>query len=68
MAKDEMSKILEQQMNMRADRYPLAEYNVIGKRGLRRIDGYEKASGYAEYTFDVQLPGMLYLRILTCPQ
>jgi len=52
---------------MRADKYPLAEYNVIGKRGVRRIDGYEKASGYAEYTFDVQLPGMLYLRILTCP-
>jgi len=67
MAKDEMSKILEQQMNIRADRYPLPEYNVIGKRGVRRIDGYEKASGYAEYTFDVQLPGMLYLRILTCP-
>jgi CO/xanthine dehydrogenase Mo-binding subunit len=51
---------------LKGDRYPLAEYNVVGKR-VRRKDGREKASGYALYTSDVQLPGMLWLRILTCP-
>lgn len=67
MVQDEISKILEQQDNLRADKYPLEEYNNIGKRGIRRLDGYEKASGKAVYTMDVQLPGMLYLRILASP-
>ncbi len=67
MANDEMSKILEQFDNLRADKYPLEEYDNIGKRGIRRIDGYEKASGEAHYTMDVQLPGMLYTRFLTSP-
>ncbi len=53
--------------NIRADKYPLERYNHIGKRGVRRIDGYEKASGKAIYTMDVQLPGMLYMRFLTSP-
>ena len=52
---------------LRADEYPLEEYSAIGRRGLLRKDGYEKASGYAVYTADVRLPGMLWLRILTCP-
>jgi len=43
------------------------EFNVVGKRGLRRIDAYEKASGQAIYTRDIILPGMLYARVLTCP-
>jgi len=76
MANDEMSKILEPDEtskalelfdNLRADKYPLKEYNNIGKRGVRRIDGYEKASGHAEYTIDVQLPGMLHMRFFTSP-
>lgn len=67
MANDEMSKALELFDNLRADKYPLEEYKSIGKRGIRRIDGYEKASGKAEYTRDVQLPGMLYARFLTSP-
>ncbi len=53
--------------NIRADEHPLTAYNNIGKRGIRRLDGYEKASGRAAYTMDVQLPGMLYLRFLTSP-
>ncbi len=64
---DETSKALELFDNLRADKYPLKEYNNIGKRGVRRIDGYEKATGKAEYTRDVQLPGMLYARFLTSP-
>jgi CO/xanthine dehydrogenase Mo-binding subunit len=64
---NEEKKILELMDNLRADKYPLKEYNHIGKRGIRRIDGYEKASGKATYTMDVQLPGMLYMRFLTSP-
>lgn len=41
--------------------------NWVGKRGIRRIDGYRKASGKALYTRDIQLPGMLYARFLTSP-
>ncbi len=67
MADDEMAKMLELFDNRRADKYPLGKYEKIGKRGVRRLDGYEKASGAAKYTIDVQLPGMLYGRFLTCP-
>ena len=59
--------MLEQFDNLAADKYPLEEYNNIGKPGVRRLDGYEKASGAAKYTFDVSLPGMLYGRFLTSP-
>ena len=67
MSSDEMSKIQELFDNLRADKYPLKEYRSIGKRGVRRLDGYEKATGAAKYTMDVQLPGMLYARFLTSP-
>ena len=67
MGSDEMSKMLELFDNLRADKYPLEKYDSIGKRGVRRLDGYEKASGAAKYTMDVQLPGMLYARFLTSP-
>ena len=53
--------------NLKADKYPLEEYHYIGKRGVRRLDGYEKAGGRAVYTMDIQIPGMLYLRFLTSP-
>ncbi|GAG25572.1 unnamed protein product, partial [marine sediment metagenome] len=46
---------------------PTIAFNEIGKRGVRRLDGYEKASGEALYTRDVKLPGMLYARILMSP-
>ena len=67
MTDDEMSKMLELFDNLKADKYPLEKYEKVGKRGVRRIDGYEKASGAAKYTIDVQLPGMLYGRFLTSP-
>ena len=67
MSSTEMSKILELFDNIKADKYPLEKYNSIGKRGIYRLDGYEKASGAAKYTIDVQLPGMLYARFLTSP-
>jgi xanthine dehydrogenase YagR molybdenum-binding subunit len=43
---------------------PLAEnakLKVIGQR-LPRMDAVQKVTGKARYTFDVQLPGMLYAR------
>jgi xanthine dehydrogenase molybdenum-binding subunit len=43
------------------------EYRQIGKRGVRRIDGYAKASGKAVYTRDVQIPGMLYAKVMRSP-
>jgi CO/xanthine dehydrogenase Mo-binding subunit len=67
MSKDEMSKMLELFDNLKRDKYPLKEYRSVGKRGVRRIDGFEKATGAAKYTMDVQLPGMLYARFLTSP-
>ena len=42
-------------------------FNEIGKRGVRRLDGYEKATGKAIFTRDVKLPGMLYARMLMSP-
>jgi CO/xanthine dehydrogenase Mo-binding subunit len=45
----------------------LSSYNAIGKRGLRRKDGYEKVSGTGLYTRDVYLPGMLYSKMYLSP-
>jgi len=67
MADDEEARMEEMFDNLRADKYPLKEYNYIGRRGPRRIDGFQKASGSAAYTMDVQLPGMLHMRFLTSP-
>jgi CO/xanthine dehydrogenase Mo-binding subunit len=64
---DQRQRMLEAFDNKVADPYPLEEYNVIGKRGVRRNDGLEKATGAAKYTLDVQLPGMLFARFLTSP-
>ena len=52
---------------MERDKYIPETFRVLGKRGLRRIDGYRKASGTAVYTRDIILPGMLVARWLTCP-
>ncbi len=67
MKNEEYSRMLGSFDNLKADPYPLKEYNVIGKPGVRRIDGIEKATGAAKYTIDVKLPGMLYGRFLTSP-
>jgi xanthine dehydrogenase molybdenum-binding subunit len=53
--------------NLNADKYKPKEYKYIGGSGPRRIDGLAKASGQADYTMDIQLPGMLYLRFLKSP-
>ncbi|HZU30027.1 MAG TPA: molybdopterin cofactor-binding domain-containing protein, partial [Candidatus Angelobacter sp.] len=40
--------------------------SLIGKR-ISRVDGPEKASGRAKYTYDVHRPGMLYGKVVRCP-
>ena len=42
-------------------------YNILGKTGFQRKDGYDKASGRAVYTRDLKFPGMLYGVYLTSP-
>ncbi len=59
--------MLEMFDNLNADKYQLKEYKYIGQKGPRRIDGLAKASGQADYTMDIQLPGMLYMRFLMSP-
>jgi xanthine dehydrogenase YagR molybdenum-binding subunit len=43
-----------------------AKLNQVGKP-TPRVDGAEKVTGRAHYTFDVQRPGMLYGRVLRSP-
>jgi len=50
----------------RIDEIKAAEYSVVGK-SLPRIDGFTKASGQAQYTADLTLPGMIYGKILRSP-
>jgi CO/xanthine dehydrogenase Mo-binding subunit len=64
---DEYEKMLDMEDNIGADKYPLRDFNTIGKKEIRRIDGIEKASGRALYTMDIQLPGMLFMQFLTSP-
>jgi xanthine dehydrogenase molybdenum-binding subunit len=42
------------------------DFSVVGKR-TPRIDAYERVTGQAQYTGDLQLPGMLYARVLRSP-
>jgi xanthine dehydrogenase YagR molybdenum-binding subunit len=42
------------------------ERRLIGTK-VQRVDGPEKATGRAKYSFDINRPGMLHARILRCP-
>jgi 4-hydroxybenzoyl-CoA reductase alpha subunit len=44
----------------------MSKYNVIGTR-VHRVDGPDKVTGRAKYTFDMVLPNMLYGKILRSP-
>jgi CO/xanthine dehydrogenase Mo-binding subunit len=67
MSDDVTARIFELFDNSHRDKYPLEEYRHVGRRGVRRLDGYEKASGLALYTMDIALPGMLFAKFLTSP-
>lgn len=43
---------------------PRSENTILGTR-VPRIDGVEKASGYAKYAADINTPGTLFVRLLT---
>ncbi len=47
--------------------WKVPEGGVIGKRRVRRIDAYEKASGKAVYVRDIYRPGMLYAKLYLSP-
>ena len=44
----------------------MSKYSVIGTR-VHNVDGPEKVTGTARYTFDMTLPNMLYGKILRSP-
>lgn len=45
---------------------PRSENTILGTR-VPRIDGVEKASGFAKYAADLNTPGTLFVRLLTSP-
>lgn len=67
MTDETSARIFDTQDNIRADAWPLEEYRYIGGSDVRRMDGYEKATGQAVYTLDMSVPGMLHARYLTSP-
>lgn len=44
---------------------PRDKHTLIGK-SIQRIDGVEKASGFAKYTNDINPPGTLFCKLLVC--
>ena len=42
------------------------EFSVVGSRPIRH-DGNDKVTGRAKYGADINLPGMLYGRVLRSP-
>ncbi len=58
-------KITRQSQNKAPLKKP-AEFTVIGK-AINRLDGKKKVTGAAQYAGDIQLPGMVYARILRPP-
>ncbi len=47
--------------------WKVPENSVIGKRRVRRVDGFEKASGTAIFVRDIYRPGMLYGKLYLSP-
>ncbi|HXY84616.1 MAG TPA: xanthine dehydrogenase family protein molybdopterin-binding subunit [Gaiellaceae bacterium] len=48
------------------DQWPEGPLAVVG-RDVARVDGVERARGKAQYTSDLQLPGMLHTAVLRSP-
>ena len=46
--------------------WPSTPRTVVGK-SVKRIDGPDKVSGKAKYTFDIKRPGMVYARAVRSP-
>src|SRR5437867_11946440 len=43
------------------------EFAIVG-RPINRVDGRERVTGAAKYTYDMHPPGTLYAAVLRCPQ
>jgi xanthine dehydrogenase molybdenum-binding subunit len=57
----------QKDMSYQLDIQPPENAQYIGKRGMRRKDGYDKVSGFGLYSRDIKLPGMLYAKQLMSP-
>ena len=66
-SEERIAQMLESFDNLQADKHQQSEYKYLGQKIPRRVDGTAKATGQADYTMDIQLPGMLYMRFLDCP-
>jgi isoquinoline 1-oxidoreductase len=59
-------KMIERQLKEKVAVKTPSEFKIIGKPVTRR-DAFEKVTGKAKYAGDIQLPGMLYAKILRPP-
>src|SRR6188768_339317 len=57
---------MSQQANVPGGTGAMTSLTTVG-RATPRIDAIERVTGRAKYTNDVQLPGMLYARVLRSP-
>jgi len=70
-SKEEWEGTVFEQNSVVEDNEPIAwavgiPLKIVGK-GHPRIDGTHRVTGQAKYTSDIQLPGMLYTRVLRSP-
>src|SRR5438309_565035 len=47
--------------------WPPAEQRSLNGKRISRVDGPDKVSGRARYTYDVHRPGMLFGKVVRCP-
>ncbi|HIL70409.1 MAG TPA: hypothetical protein EYG38_11245, partial [Verrucomicrobia bacterium] len=58
-------KCRKEGIDMADAKWPKAgDRSLIGKR-ISRLDGPEKVTGSAQYAYDVNLPGLLYAKLVT---
>ena len=62
----EIRNVFEEKTSKKEKLPAWKETEVIGKK-IPRVDGYELVSGTAKYSSDINLPGMLYAKILRSP-
>ncbi|MEW5807302.1 MAG: molybdopterin cofactor-binding domain-containing protein [Acidobacteriota bacterium] len=63
---EEIGKKIEKRCDFTGEWKSTIEFSIVGK-GIPRKDAPDKATGAAKFTGDIQLPGMLYGKILTSP-
>ncbi len=43
------------------------DFEIVGEKDIRRLDGFAKVTGKARYTYDINRPHMLHAALVTCP-